>query len=322
MGKRPLLSTILFYIKKIIINLLPLFIVKHIYKLKNKSVSMETLSYNRFQDMSFHIRKSIPQLPDDIDLVVGIPRSGMIPAYMIALFMNKPCCSLTELKNGILPENGNRQINSTNSFQKILIVDDSVSSGTAINKAKDDIKTFNIPQKILYYSVFVTENSKNFVDYYGVITDPLRIFQWNYCNHSILRNTCMDIDGVLCIDPTEEENDDGDLYRHFLLNAKPLYIPKVEIYALVTSRLEKYRYETESWLKINNVKYEKLIMLDLPDAATRQKLNLHAQFKAQIYKKDKRAKFFIESNDRQAREIAQLSHKPCICIETDSIYRG
>ena len=63
-------------------------------------------------------------------------------------------------------------------------------------------------------------------------------------------------------------------------------------------------------------------MLDLPDAATRQKLNFHAQFKAQIYKKDKRAKLFMESNDRQAREIAQLSHKPCICIETDSIYRG
>lgn len=322
MKKKSFFSLISFYIKKIIINSLPFFIVKYIYKFKNKSISMEILSYNRYQDMSFHIRKSIPQLPYDIDLVVGIPRSGMIPAYMIALFINKPCCSLTELKNGILPENGNRQINSTNNLQKILIVDDSVSSGTSINKAKSDIATLNIPQKILYYSVFVTEYSKNFVDYYGAITDPFRIFQWNYCNHSILQNACMDIDGVLCVDPTEEENDDGDLYRNFLVNAKPLYIPKIEIYALVTSRLEKYRYETESWLKRNNVKYEKLIMLDLPNAAIRQKLNLHAQFKAKIYKKDKKAKFFIESNDRQAREIAQLSHKPCICIETDSIYRG
>ena len=48
----------------------------------------------------------------------------------------------------------------------------------------------------------------------------------------------MDIDGVLCADPTPEENDDGEKYRHFLLNAPPLFIPKVTIGTLVTSRLE------------------------------------------------------------------------------------
>lgn len=51
----------------------------------------------------------------------------------------------------------------------------------------------------------------------------------------------MDIDGVLCADPTPEENDDGEKYRHFLLNTPPLFIPKVTIGTLVTSRLEKYR---------------------------------------------------------------------------------
>lgn len=63
----------------------------------------------------------------------------------------------------------------------------------------------------------------------------------------------MDIDGVLCADPTPEENDDGEKYRHFLLNTPPLFIPKVTIGTLVTSRLEKYRPETEAWLQKNHV---------------------------------------------------------------------
>ena len=58
------------------------------------------------------------------------------------------------------------------------------------------------------------------VDYFFEIVDYPRFFQWNIMNHSILQKTCMDIDGVLCADPTPEENDDGEKYRHFLLNAR------------------------------------------------------------------------------------------------------
>ena len=305
-------------LKKVLTNILPFFIVKYIYRLRREDLSMGSLSYNRFQNMSFYIRKSIHSLPHDIDLVVGIPRSGMIPAYMIALFLNKPCCSITEFKNGICPENGQRSIDISNNIKKILIVDDSVLSGRALKRVKNDKCIKNM--QVLYYAVFVTDISRTFVDFYGVITDKNRIFQWNYTNHSILRYSCVDIDGVLCVDPEESENDDGEAYKNFILTAKPLYVPKIKIHALVTSRLEKYRYETEVWLKNNNIEYDNLIMLNLESKEERQALHCHAQFKASIYKKDSYAKLFIESNDRQAREIARLSHKPCICVETDSLY--
>lgn len=94
----------------------------------------------------------------------------------------------------------------------------------------------------------------------------------------------MDIDGVLCVDPTPEENDDGPRYREFLLNAQPLFIPRTEVGTLVTSRLEKYRPETMAWLKKNHVKYDKLVMLDLPNKEARQRANCHASFKAKEYK--------------------------------------
>lgn len=48
------------------------------------------------------------------------------------------------------------------------------------------------------------------------------------------------------------------------------YLPSHPIKALVTSRLEKYRPETEEWLRRHGVVYEQLIMLDLPSAAERR----------------------------------------------------
>lgn len=44
-------------------------------------------------------------------------------------------------------------------------------------------------------------------------------------NHGILKKACLDIDGVLCVDPTPEENDDGPRYREFLLTPNPYSFP-------------------------------------------------------------------------------------------------
>ena len=52
-------------------------------------------------------------------------------------------------------------------------------------------------------------------------------------HHLWLASACVDIDGVLCIDPTAEENDDGPRYREFLSCAKPLYLPTVPVGALL-----------------------------------------------------------------------------------------
>lgn len=308
-------------IKKIIKNILPYGLLKYYWKTKRINHNSEIIHFNTFQKMSTAIRNSIKYLPRDIDLIVGIPRSGMIPAYMIALFLNKPCCSFTEFKNNISPEHGERDIQHINrNQQKILIVDDSICSGNALTKIKREISQINTGHLFLYYAVFSTLESKHKVDFYAEITDIPRVFQWNYMHHSIIKKSCLDFDGVLCEDPCDQDNDDGDRYKFFLLNARPLYIPNVTIHSIVTSRLEKYRQETELWLRNHNIKYDNLIMLDLPDAKERQKLNIHARFKADVYKKDNDAILFIESNDNQARDIAKFSGKACICLETDSCY--
>jgi uncharacterized HAD superfamily protein len=81
---------------------------------------------------------------------------------------------------------------------------------------------------------------------------------------------------------------------------------------LVTSRLEKYRTETEQWLANYGVKYNKLVMLDLPNQKARQQANCHGTHKAKEFKKGP-YKLFVESDLAQAKEINSLTKKPVFC---------
>lgn len=71
-----------------------------------------------------------------------------------------------------------------------------------------------------------------------------RVFEWNVLHHPVLNDACVDIDGVLCRDPTPAENDDGRKYREFLSTVEPTIVPGQRIGHLVTSRLEQYRPKT------------------------------------------------------------------------------
>jgi uncharacterized HAD superfamily protein len=175
---------------------------------------------------------------------------------------------------------------------------------------------FNYEFLAIYASSYSVPEKTKFLE---TLSNP-RIFQWNYKNHIIAQDACYDIDGVLCKEPTEDQNDDGKKYIDFMLNAEPLYIPNYKIKALVTSRLEKYRSYTEKWLKENNVKYENLYMLDLPSKQERIRQNAHAKIKIEIYNKLNDCILFFESSVRQAKEIADKTKKPVICTENDVLY--
>lgn len=273
------------------------------------------MNYRTIADLNEVILKRLYILPRDIDLVVGIPRSGMFPANLLALYLNRPVTDLGSFINGHIYKAGERgQFIDTKQFHKILIVDDSIASGAAMIACKEQVKHLTSTFEIKYGAIYVIPGKEHLVDYAFDIVPLPRYFQWNILNHTILEKACVDIDGVLCKDPTSEQNDDGEKYIDFLLHAQPLFIPGAKIGTLVTSRLEKYRKETETWLAENHVKYNKLVMLDLPNKEARMKANCHAAHKAKEYKENKYV-LFIESSLRQAMEINQITHKPVLCTE-------
>lgn len=273
------------------------------------------MNYRNIRDLNNVILKKLSIIPRDFDLIVGVPRSGMLPANLLALYLNRPYTDIHSFINGHIYKAGARgQFFNIRNFKKILVVDDSVASGAALQECKENLQHLHKEFDIKYCAVYVVPGKERSVDYYFETVPLPRYFQWNILNHTTLEKACFDIDGVLCADPTPEQNDDGEKYIDFILNAPPLFIPGSKIGTIVTSRLEKYRKETETWLQANNVKYNDLVMLDLPDMEARQKANNHGSHKAKAYLA-KPYVLFVESDLAQAKEINRIAKKPVLCTE-------
>jgi orotate phosphoribosyltransferase len=261
-------------------------------------------------------------LPRDIDIVAGVPRSGLLVASLLALHLNVPMTDVAGLIEGRVIQSGARYKGTDpRSFlaraRHVLIIDDSVCSGAQMRAVKERIASANLPHRISYAAVYMAPDAQleGHVDYYRELVPMPRVFEWNLMHGTVLSNSCMDIDGVLCRDPTELENDDGDRYHRFLHDTPALVLPTSQVGWLVTSRLEKYRAATEEWLARHKVRYRELRMMQYPDMAARRAARAYARFKADIYLETD-AWLFVESNAALAEQIAGLSGRSVFCTET------
>ncbi|WP_165225474.1 phosphoribosyltransferase family protein [Affinirhizobium pseudoryzae] len=282
------------------------------------------MHYRSIYDLNATIARHASRLPADIDLVVGIPRSGLLAANLLSLLTNLPLADLDGYLAGRLTSSGKTKsqakLNVTmESIRRVLILDDSINVGSAMQEARARIAAAGFGHECTYAAVYGQRPEHQGCDFIFEVLPQPRIFQWNLMHHNFLARACIDIDGVLCQDPTEAENDDGERYVEFLLNAPPLHRPTKPLGTLVTSRLEKYRPQTERWLAAQGIVYDKLVMLDLPSAEERRRQGAHGSFKAEYYRRSD-AILFLESELPQARKIAQISRKPVLCLETHTLF--
>lgn len=286
------------------------------------SLMRQRVSFRSISDLNRDILEAIPLLPFDIDLVVGVPRSGMLAASILALHLNCDLSDVESFRDSTIFQRGHSRTKklgiSTLEYQQVntvLILDDSVYSGREMARVKSRLADLPKTIRLIFGAVYVSEQTKSKVDFYFKIVGNPRVFEWNIMHHQILREACVDLDGVLCRNPTEQENDDDVRYREFLLNADSFLVPTVPLGHIVTCRLEKYRKETEAWLSRHGIQYDELVMMDLPDKQARVELGHHGRFKAKICR-DSGAKLFIESSEAQALQIAQYAAVDVYCVDT------
>lgn len=125
------------------------------------------MNYRNIKDLNEIILKRLYILPRNFDLIVGIPRSGMFPANLLALYLNRPVTDLDSFLNGHVYKAGERgQFFDIKQFKKILIVDDSIASGSALNKCKEQLKQLESNFEIRYCAVYVIPSKTDVVDYY------------------------------------------------------------------------------------------------------------------------------------------------------------
>lgn len=278
--------------------------------------------YKSIADLSRDIAAGHATLPRGVDLIVGVPRSGLLAASILALYANckvtdvHSFCTNAPLATGRTRKDGTAEhsmgyLQTAWDAKSIVVIDDSAWTGKSLNDARTMIETSGYKGKATYGAVYTSPTSSP-LDFHFASTGFPRIFEWNLFHRDEAEHYCVDIDGVLCLDPSAEQNDDGPKYIDFLQAARPLAATSYRIGHLVTSRLEKYRPQTEQWLRDFGVKYGELHMLDLPSAEERRRLGAHGSHKAKVYRKLKDAVLFIESESEQAIEIARLSGKPVL----------
>lgn len=68
------------------------------------------MNYRNIDDLNHCILQHLSILPRDFDLIVGVPRSGMFPANLLALYLNLPVTDIDLSATGISirPENGGK----------------------------------------------------------------------------------------------------------------------------------------------------------------------------------------------------------------------
>jgi len=251
----------------------------------------------------------IKSFPTSYDLIIGIPRSGLLVATIIALKLGKPLstpelfCQNQFFKSDVIPKK--------REYKNILLVDDSFTSGRTMEKSLKLLLSHQGNLNITRATLITTKNSANSVDlYYKIIPHP-RIFEWNIV-HAKKGKLASDLDGVICENCPPGIDSHEDLYIEWIKTAKPYIIPTFEIDVIISSRLERYRSETEMWLAKHGVRYKELILWDIKSKKERK--GNHGRYKSEILLKYKPDRFW-ESSLKEAEEVWEATKIPTWCLD-------
>jgi len=266
------------------------------------------------------------KLPPSTSRIVGVARSGLCAATMVAMLLHRPL-SIVRQSMGDVVDGGNgwRLTGNTSSDGPVVIIDDTVMTGNSFKHITPIVKK-KFPN-VLTAAVYVNPNAKIKPDIWAKDLAWPHILEWNVFNSILSPAMAVDFDGILCHDCPRGSDDDGPKYLEFIRGATPLYLPrKVPIPLIVTARIERYRKDTEDWLRRHDIKWYNLTMHPAKTLGERMKDNIpaykarHYKLWADKYKVRPGPMIFMESEDWQAREIAKLSGKLCVCPHSGGVY--
>ena len=148
------------------------------------------MQYRSIQDMNVTILKNLHHLPRDIELVVGVPRSGLLAANLLALLENVRMTDLDSYLEGRVYSTGTTKTHSLRTTssgpRKVLILDDSISTGSAMKTVRQRVEEAKLDDTVIYAAVYgITSHHPETDLVFEVVSQP-RVFQWNFMHHVTL----------------------------------------------------------------------------------------------------------------------------------------
>ena len=331
-GAEWLLNAAIDEVKKQPKSTLPTNSHRHVRKFSGspfRAVGNEQPRFITSQQFQTDIKELLGKIPSDITAIAGVARSGLSVATMLAMYLQLPMITIRQTANDVVATGngwrlgGNRHVDPMQG--RILVVDDTVMTGNSLKAIRPLVQS-QIGQA-LYAAVYVNPLAKEKPDLWAVDLPWPHLLEWNLFNSVLSPSVAMDFDGILCHDCLADQDDDGVRYLEFLRTTAPRYLPrKVSVPLIVTARLEKYRPQTEDWLKRHGVQWQRLVMHPAATLAERHRDDI-AAYKARHYtewaSRHRAAPgpiLFVESDDRQASRIAQLSGRMVVCPGSARVY--
>lgn len=275
-------------------------------------------------------------LPQDFELVVGLPRSGLLAANLLALYRNLPVADLDGVLAGRTIGAGTTRVDPFGEVEprgacdparspaaerfldrprKVLVLDDSTYSGDSLRLARKQVEAAELDHHVEYGAVYVTPETISVADHHCEVLGHPRCFEWNVLHHHVLSRACVDLDSVLCVDLPQPTGADDAAYRSALRTARPRHAITAYIGQLVTDRPERYRAETERWLDEQRIAYGDLVMARTGAGPRLRDLHASGAHKASVYR-DGSATFFVGGDIGLAVEIANLSRRAVLSTDT------
>lgn len=270
-------------------------------------------------------------LPSDVRAIVGVARSGMTPAAMVATILHLPLLAIRQTKHDVIDVGNGWRIGSGSDHvetmvgSKVAIIDDTVMTGNSFKDIRD-IVAEKFPNNITC-ALYVNPLARMKPDVWVHDLGWPHLLEWNLFNSILSPNAACDFDGILCDDCPHGSDDDGPRYLEFINNARPKYLARrTAIPLIVTARIEKYRAATEAWLARWGIRFHRLVMHPAATLAERNRDDI-AAYKAKHFaawsaghKPHPAPLLFIESEDWQANRIGEITGLMSVCPASENVY--
>jgi orotate phosphoribosyltransferase len=253
-------------------------------------------------------------LLQDAAAFIGIPRSGLLIANVLALHLNKHLLPMTWLRDVRRGGGGHarplRRGGKALPPGPIVVLDDSCLTGKTL---KEVVGMFGQRQhgRPIHYAVPYTRE-----DAPACITETYRsiprqaVFAWNWAHQARFRTAVTDLDGVI-----HPEIQDG--LRSPPSAVRPLLIPSYPPLAIATGRRERYRPHTQAWLDHWRVDSGMGVHMMPTDKEEHADVGGVIGHKCAVARTT-RAQWFVESSAVQAEGISYVV--PTLCTETWRMY--
>lgn len=283
------------------------------------------MEYRSFADLNLVLADGLRRIPRPVDLIVGIPRSGLLVANFLSLALNVPMTDLDGFLAGRILATGRTRKTSRPprricDMERILVVDDSILMGRSMQAARELAQRVPTNAEMVFLAVYGTHRTHPDADIVLEAVPPPRMFQWNILHHRLLEQAFVAIYGVLCETSSKTPSRRDPDSAGFFDDLEPRWIPSQKIGRMVADWPEHVRPQTEGWLARHGIEYGELIMHPAGGSATVPPDEAICRFKAEAYAKSD-AMIFIEQDHGPAVEIARMSGKPVLCMRCGALQR-